>query len=55
MDTLTLESTQIDIIIQEIWITLTETEREEFLKEMGQIDQAYELEVQTIIQEQPTL
>ncbi|AKH32945.1 hypothetical protein XF24_00617 [candidate division SR1 bacterium Aalborg_AAW-1] len=50
MDTLALEQTQIDIMIQEVWINLSETEREEFLKEMGQVDQAYQLEIETALQ-----
>ena len=46
METFAIDTVHIDDMIQEIWVQLSEQEREEFLKDMNSIDQECALEIQ---------
>ncbi len=55
MDNLAFESAQIDRMFQEIWAELSETEQQEFLQEIWQVDQLYEREIELVIEQSRTL
>lgn len=50
MESLTIETSQIDMMIQEIWTKLSKQEQQAFLNEIWQVDQAYQREIETALQ-----
>ena len=53
METFAIDTGHIDDMIQEIWIQLSEQEREEFLKDMKSIEEECALEIQKNIIQLP--
>ena len=45
MDTLALDTIEIDSLIEDIWEQLTSEERQEFLDDMKRVDLEYTLEI----------